>query len=259
MRLILSILVSSAVLGAAPRPTAADAAGAASLAARSSTTTERPRELPEAVVREPAKKKKRRPAGTRASCFRALDSLGVSYKKVKRRRIAIGVRIRGPLGGVTYRSYNKRPLIIDCSLAVSLAVAGRFLGQHGIDSARYSSAHQLRNIRGTRRRSRHSFGLAIDVHTFSGEGIDALAIKEDYEQGLGDEIDCIGQPLTQAGAVLRAVSCQLERSGLFRTLLGPDYDAGHYNHFHIEARPWKERDDADADWQRVREAALDRE
>jgi len=195
--------------------------------------------------------------GTKASCLRALRDLGVSYRRVKRRGLSIGVRIRGPLGGVTYHSYDKKPLDIDCSLAVSLAAAGRYLTSHGIDSATYSSAYQIRNIRGTHRRSQHSYGLAIDVHTWSGEAIGALSVREDYEQGLGDEIDCIGQPMTQAGAVLRAVSCQLERSGLFRMILNPDYDAGHYNHFHIEARPWRDRQDVGMDWAHVLRALGD--
>lgn len=161
------------------------------------------------------------------------------------------MRVLGPLGGVTYHSYNRRPLDIDCSLAVSLAVAGRFLTAHGIDSATYSSAYQVRNIRGTRRRSQHSYGLALDVHTYSGESIGSLSVREDYEQGLGDAVDCIGQPLTQEGAVLRAVACQLERSGLFRRILNPDYDAAHYNHFHIEVLPWRDRDDVGTDWVRM--------
>ena len=203
-------------------------------------------------TRSHVKGKRARAPATKASCLRALDELGVEYRRVKRRGIAIGVRIRGPLGGVDYRGYDKRPLDIDCSLAVSLAVAGRFLTSHGIDSATYSSAYQIRNIRGTRRRSQHSFGLAIDVHLFSGEESGALSIKEDYEQGLGDEIDCIGQPATQAGAALREIDCQLHHSGLFRYILDPDHDAGHYNHFHIEARPWRERDDVGTNWRMFR-------
>jgi hypothetical protein len=35
----------------------------------------------------------------------------------------------------------------------------------------------------------------------------------------------------------------MDRSGLFRFVLSPDEDSDHHNHFHIEARPWRERTD----------------
>jgi len=111
----------------------------------------------------------------------------------------------------------------------------------GIERITYSSAYQIRKIRGTNRPSRHSFGLAIDLHTFHQTDRE-LTVRHDYEQGLGDDLDCIGRPLTEGGALLRRLTCQLERSELFRTVLTPDFDADHYNHFHIEALPWGERD-----------------
>lgn len=179
---------------------------------------------------------------TMRTCFRTLTKLGVDFISADRRGIDMGVRIRSPLGGVTFKHYDDKPLIIDCSLAVSLAAAGRWLIEHGIDTAHYSDAYRVRNIRGTRKRSNHSYGLAIDVHSFSGEEL-SLRVKDDYEQGLGDSVDCIGRPLTQAGTVLRTLDCQLRRSGLFRFVLDPDYDANHYNHFHLEVVPWRERTD----------------
>ena len=182
-----------------------------------------------------------------AACLRALDALGVAYKKARRRGIDVAVEVRGRLGGVEYRSYGgKEPLVIDCSLAFSLARAGELLRAHDIDRVNYSSAFQRRNIRGTNRPSRHSFGLAIDVHTFVLRGGERMAaVKLDYEQGLGEDADCMGDPLTELGAMLRAVDCQVSRSGLFRIVLTPDYDGDHYNHFHLEALPWRERSDRD--------------
>lgn len=189
-------------------------------------------------------KKKSQPRRSAASCYKALDKLGVKYSKAKRRHIKLGVRVSGPLGGVTYSSYNKKPLVLDCSLVVSLAAAGPLLAAHGIELAKFSSAYQVRNVSGSRRRSNHTYGLAIDVHSFHGDSLPAgFVIKDDYEQGLGDSIDCIGQPLTQNGAALRAINCQLRRTGWFRSILDPDYDANHYNHFHLEVRPWAERED----------------
>lgn len=175
-------------------------------------------------------------------CLQQLDALGVAYERVSRNGIATGVRVTGELGGVRYEAYSGKPLILDCSLVYSLAHAGRFLAAAGVERVTYSSAYSIRNIRGTSRPSSHSFGLAIDVHSF--HTADAVfVVRDDYEQGLGDNVDCVGDPLTRGGALLRTLACQLSRSELFRIVLTPDYDAGHYNHYHLEALPWDERQD----------------
>ena len=176
-----------------------------------------------------------------AGCLEALDRLGVAHRRVRRPGIAIAVQVRGPVGGIEYRSYSGEALVLDCSLVHALASAGPMLRARGIERVNYSSAYQRRNIRGTSRPSRHSFGLAIDLHTFALGGETVATVKSDYEQGLGDADDCVGEPLTRLGGLLRAVECDLVRSDLFRALLTPDFDPDHYNHFHLEALPWSER------------------
>jgi len=181
-------------------------------------------------------------AADRTSCLRSLSQEGARFRTAKQRGIAIGVEISDRvLGGVKYTAYKKAPFVIDCSLAVSLARSGVLLRSLGVEEVTYSSAYQRRKIRGTSRLSSHSFGLAIDLHTFRGARIGTLRVKDDYEQGLGDYDDCVGAPLTRGGQILRGVDCGLAESGAYRILLSPDYDAAHYNHFHVEARPWSDR------------------
>jgi hypothetical protein len=176
-------------------------------------------------------------------CLRALAASGVEFEQTKRSGIATGVILGTSIDGVEYRSFGKRPLVIDCSLAYSLVASTRFLKAHGITQVLYSSAYSRRKIRRTNRWSKHSYGLAIDLHAFVSNELGSMEIKDDYEQGLGDSVDCLGRPLTTAGGVLRALTCQFTRSGLFRIILDPDFDADHYNHFHVEALPWNERVD----------------
>lgn len=173
-----------------------------------------------------------------ATCRAQLDARKVAWKPAARPGIANAVEIVGPLGGVTYTTYNQ-PLVIDCSLAVSLDEAGRYLTGLGLDKAMFSSAYSRRNVRGTDRPSKHSFGLAIDIHSFGGP--DTLRVDRDYEQGLGDDVDCVGKPITQGGATLKILQCQLVRSGLFHLVLSPDYDDAHHDHFHLEVKPWSDR------------------
>lgn len=173
-------------------------------------------------------------------CTSELDARGVSWKKAARPGIAKAVEITGPLGGVAFDAIDQ-PLVIDCSLAVSLDEAGRYLKAQGVDKVTFSSAYSRRNVRGTKRPSKHSYGLAIDVHTFAGPDLGSVRVDRDYEQGLGGEVDCVGTPLTQGGAILKVLQCQLVRSGLFHLVLSPDYDDAHHDHFHLEVKPWPER------------------
>jgi len=176
-----------------------------------------------------------------AECHAALDARGVDWAPARRPGIQIPVEVRGRLGPIAWTSSRGKALVIDCSLAVSLAEAGRYLADLGVERAVFSSAYDVRNVRGTHHRSKHSFGLAIDVHTLEGPTLGSIAVDRDYEQGLGDAVDCIGQPLTRGGAILKIAQCQLVRSGLFYLVLSPDYDDAHHDHFHLEARPWRDR------------------
>jgi len=175
----------------------------------------------------------------RESCYDELEARHIGFKKTKKPGIANAIEVTGTLGGVEVSGAGA--LVIDCSLAVSLDEAGRYMRALGIDKATFASAYSRRNVRGTNHPSKHSFGLAIDVSGFSGPDLGAMRVARDYEQGLGDAVDCVGTPMTQAGAVLKVLQCQLVRSGLFHLVLSPDYDDAHHDHFHVEVRPWRER------------------
>lgn len=184
-------------------------------------------------------------AGAAASpaehCKAELSRRGVAFKPASKPGIAIGVEITGPLGGVEWAPSSKGALVIDCSLAVSLDEAGRHLRAAGVTRAVWSSAYSRRTVRGSGRPSKHSYGLAIDVPRLQVADAGELSVALDYEQGLGDRVDCLGRPATQAGALLKVTQCQLARSGLFHLVLSPDYDDAHHDHFHLEALPWHER------------------
>jgi hypothetical protein len=180
-------------------------------------------------------------------CMAALDKLKVPYKKAGARKgIDIPVKVTGPVGGITYKTWHKRDLVLDCSLVYSLAKAAPYFTDAGYTTAFYSSAYQRRNVKGTNRPSNHSYGLALDVHSWGAKDKSDLAVKDSFEMGLGDDTDCIGSPMTEEGKVLKTFWCRLDRSGMFRFILNPDTDADHWNHFHIEVLHWKDRTDVHA-------------
>ena len=174
-------------------------------------------------------------------CRAELAARHIGYKPVSRKGIANAIEVTSALGGITYTS-DGAGLILDCSLAVSLDEAGHYLTALGFTQAYFSGAYSRRNVRGTNRPSKHSFGLAIDVHRFTGAQLGTVRVDRDFEQGLGDQLDCIGAPLTEAGAALKIAQCQLVNSGLFSLVLSPDYDDAHYDHFHLEVVPWDQRE-----------------
>jgi hypothetical protein len=181
-------------------------------------------------------------ASARASagdCHAELDARHVPYKRTARSGVALAVEITGPIGGVRYAGVE--PLVIDCSLAVSLAEAAPYIAGITMTQARVASAYSRRDVRGTHVPSKHSFGLAIDISAFADDAGDVLRVASDYESGLGDEVDCIGEPATRAAEALKRLQCQLVRSGLFHLVLSPDYDDDHRDHFHLEVTPWSAR------------------
>jgi hypothetical protein len=173
-------------------------------------------------------------------CYAELDARHIAYRHASRPGIQYAVELTGTIGGIELTSEDQQ-LVIDCSLAVSLDEAGKYIAALGLGKATFSSAYSRRNVRGTNHPSKHSYGLAIDVHTFSGPDVGTLRVDRDYEPGLGDEMDCVGSPVTQGGAVLKILQCQLVRSGLFYLVLSPDFDDAHHDHFHLEAKPWADR------------------
>ena len=221
-RLVLSavVLVPLVVLMADARPGSAE-------------TAAEPASAPAALPAPPM-------TPTAAGCLNELTTLGVPYRKATRKGITIAVEVTGPIAGVTFALGDT--LVLDCSLVVSLALAAPYFSALGFDHANVASGHSRRNVRGTSRPSKHSYGLAVDISWLRGPTIGTLRLDRDYEQGLGDGVDCIGEPVTEGGATLKIAQCQLTTSGLFYLVLSPDYDDAHHDHFHLETRPWADRD-----------------
>src|SRR5271169_3277505 len=80
-------------------------------------------------------------------CLAELDARHIAWKHASRPGIAIAVELTGAIGGIELTS-DDQPLVIDCSLAVSLDEAGRYLRGLGLTKATFSSAYSRRNVRG---------------------------------------------------------------------------------------------------------------
>lgn len=168
-------------------------------------------------------------AATGARCTAELDARGIAWKPAPTEpKVATPIVIPAmELGGVKLVStFRKGPHVMDCHLALALAIHGEHLYALGVRELGFSRIYGYTNVvvDGVTRNvlSRHALGLAIDFRWFA----DALGRKamvlEDYPQH---------DPL------LLAVEAYLNHSGGFRTVLTPRNDPdSHDDHFHVEAR-----------------------
>ncbi|MEM9501201.1 MAG: extensin family protein [Pseudomonadota bacterium] len=82
-------------------------------------------------------------------------------------------------------------------------------------------SYACRNIAGSNRRSAHARAEAIDVSAFVLEDGRRIVLKSDWEGGTPAEREFL--------RVVHRSACKR-----FGTVLGPDYNAAHKDHFHLE-------------------------
>jgi hypothetical protein len=151
--------------------------------------------------------------------FRALDhELGVRTPVV----------VEGPIAGVRYYTGGNGPLIADCRLVLALALVGNRLTEYGVSEVRFSGAYVYR-LSAKRRVSLHAYGLAIDLHGFTRNGLH-YEVQRDFRRGLG------ARPEADI-PVANAVAKRFHNSGLFHEYLTPDDNADHHDHVHVGVSP----------------------
>lgn len=163
------------------------------------------------------------PAGL--TCLLRLKADGIPHQHRDRvKGVDTPVIITGPVAGIRFRSLGRTRLLCDCRLALALSRAAPVLRNLGVQELHFSSAYRYSHMP-SGKLSRHAMGLALDVHRVVVNG-QRLSLKQDFQLGLGD--GCAG-----SNPVLNRMACLLKKWGLFDRVLTPDFDAAHYNHFHL--------------------------
>jgi hypothetical protein len=179
-----------------------------------------------------------------AACRAALREAGVRFRPLPDREapdrrgcgVPHGVILtRGP-SGVSYGA-----LTVDCSLALELVRVERVFqeeaqAQFGKPLTRVETlgSYHCRPKRGGYQApvgwmSEHAFGNAVDVAAFAGPGWRA-SVARDYRPDLPE-------PPTREGRFLRRVQARLRHDTALTRVLGPDFNAEHRDHFHLDAGP----------------------
>ena len=165
---------------------------------------------------------------TRA-CYEDLLRQGVPFEEVEQPSVLVPspVRIKGDVAGVRYNA-----VIVSCEMARRLPLLSVILLRHGLVEARVMSAY-----RDHPRTSFHTMGLALDLAGFRDARGTSYSVLEDFVETPREETCKRALPVDGKARVLLELACDLYGSRLFSSVLTPNYNAGHRNHFHVDIRP----------------------
>ena len=177
------------------------------------------------------------PARPLEDCLAALAADGRDWPRADRAcRMSAQVRIEGPVEGVTFHgSRRSESLEVGCELAVRLPELARLLRESGVARVRVGPPARFAL------KSYHRFGLALDVYALTLDDGTELVVEDDYALQ-EDRGTCAGaEPGDAKARVLRDVACRLFEAHVLSTVITPNYNVGHRNHFHWDVRPGDER------------------
>jgi hypothetical protein len=169
-----------------------------------------------------------------ARCLAALASQRVPATPLTRplaTPVPAAVVLSGPVRGVRFRAVQSdRAIEVSCELAARLPALAAILREHGVRAVHVNSSYREQP-----RVSFHTFGLALDISAFeTSDG--SLVVARDYEL-TPDQPTCSSMAQSQRGRALQNIACALAQSGLFSTVITPNYNEGHRDHFHLDIRP----------------------
>lgn len=170
-----------------------------------------------------------------AECIAELTRNGVPHRRDDGSRALVPnpVWITGPIGGVSFQmAAANRPFLISCELAAKLPRVAEILRRHDVTMAGVVSAY-----RDNPYTSFHTMGLALDIATFRTSDGTVMRVISDFEMTPEHETCSAPTPRRDKGQRLLRIACDLAASHLMNSVLTPNYNEGHRDHFHIDARP----------------------
>ncbi|WP_218668869.1 extensin family protein [Variovorax sp. KK3] len=176
-----------------------------------------------------------------ALCMAALAASGLQYDPVADRETGTGCGFKDAVRLQGGRSLAlSSPTVLSCRAALSFAMWERHALQPaatqrlGVPVARleHLGSYACRDVntgeraaQGSGRRSRHATADALDIAAFVREDRRRIVVRRDWT---GDGAEALFLRDAHAGA------CRF-----FDGVLGPDYNAVHADHFHLEAGGWR--------------------
>lgn len=134
-------------------------------------------------------------------------------------------------GVVFHSAHDDREVVVSCELARRLVTLAAMVKKHGITAIDVMSSYREQP-----RVSFHSFGLALDILRFRSP-TQSYTVLADFERTPDHETCSAPQPNAPKAKVLLAIACDLASSNVFASVLTPNYNEGHRDHFHVDVRP----------------------
>ena len=146
--------------------------------------------------------------------------------------VASPVEILGPVDGVWFRmTHEEHPLVMSCEMAIRLPALIAILKEHDVHGVEILSSYRT-----TPMTSFHTMGLALDLSRFWTER-GWLSVFDHYEKTPMQETCSGPNPRDRRARTLRTMACEMAQTRLLSSILTPNYNEGHRDHFHIDARP----------------------
>ena len=176
-------------------------------------------------------------------------------REAPKRGVKIPVRLTGKVAGVLYRTdfpdaerANVPWEVFDCRLVLSLDDFGESLRAHSISEVRIFSAWRppAKTWPMDEWGRRHEGALAIDVRELRKDTGEVLNVLDHFHGRLGATQCSASGPGLQslaspADRELHEIVCAAADAHIFNSILTPNYNLAHKNHFHLELTP-------DVDW-----------
>ena len=189
------------------------------------------------------------------ACLAELDRRHIPFSREEPKRgVKIPVRLTGKVGGVLYRSDfpdNERASVpwevYDCRLLLSLDDFAEILRAHAVAEVRIFSAWRppAKSWPMTEWGRRHQGALAVDVRELRKDTGEVLNVLDHFHGKLG-ATQCTPSaappfPDSPEARELHDLVCAAAEAHVFNSILTPNYNPAHKNHFHLELTP-------DVDW-----------
>jgi hypothetical protein len=164
-----------------------------------------------------------------AMCHRDLRELGVAFETLPDRQFGPGCGIVGTVKLLDIGVPTTNLGAVRCGQARTYAqwarnavapAAYQILGSE-LDKVESMGSYNCRNVAGTARRSGHSIANAIDIGGFQLKDGRRITILKDWNSSDPD--------VRRFLQTISASACKR-----FGTVLGPNYNAAHRNHLHLE-------------------------
>jgi hypothetical protein len=186
----------------------------------------------------------------RKSCLAELERRQIAYQlEAEAPGVRTPVRLKGAIGDVQFSTgasganREKTPYeVLDCRLVVALDEWRSVLAAHGVKDIVFSSGWRPAKLPSDAPEGkRHSGALALDVHAFRLKSGAELVVERDFH-GHIDAPVCgpdaqVPDPATPEARELRSIICSTAELRIFQSILTPNYDVHHANHFHLEVTP----------------------